>query len=68
MLSPSEFETYLRIAREQHVLAFSIGDLAAKFLPEPASAPVIETDVRTAGDWKRGPTLDQDPELDTSWD
>lgn len=69
-LSPSEFETYLRIAREQKVYAFKLGPegVAVQFSPEVVGStgqPALEADIKTRGGWKRGPDLDQDPELDT---
>lgn len=68
-LTPSEFETYLRIAREQKVDAFKLGDLAVQFAPAPVTeSPSTEPDKKTAAGWKRGPDLDADPELDTTWD
>lgn len=69
-LSPSEFETYLRIAREQKVYAFKLGDLAVQFsaeLPgEPGETVAEPTDPYTAGAWKRGPNLNKDSKED--WD
>lgn len=67
-LSPSEFETYLRIAREQHVSAFKLGDMAVQFEPDPGPTTLAtEAAPKTAGNWKRGPDLDEDPEL-KEWD
>lgn len=67
-MSPSEFETYLRIAREQHVTAFKLGDLAVQFEPQEMGTQVAaDTTPKVAGAWKRGPDLDRDPELQ-EWD
>lgn len=70
--SPADFETYLRIAREQHVFAFRLGgDFAVQFGPDPGLSqgkPAEEASPKVAGGWKRTPDLDQDPELDTRWD
>lgn len=69
MLSPSEFEQYCRIAREQKVFAFKLGPegLAVQFGADTTvTDPVQDADRKTAGGWKRGPDLDADPQLD--WD
>lgn len=68
--SPTEFETYLRIAREQQVFAFRLGDFAVQFsgAGSPSGSVIEEPDKKTAGSWKNGPDLDRDPELDTRWD
>lgn len=70
--TPAEFETYIRIAREQQVFAFRLGDFAVQFGQgsgglNPGSV-IEEPDKKTAGGWKNGPELDRDPELDTRWD
>lgn len=74
-MTPSEFETFLRIAREQKVFAFKInpnGEMAVQFMGEmdPGTSLVERPDSGTAGGWKRDPDLDHDPELDkqTEWD
>lgn len=55
----AEFESFLRVAREQKVMAFKLGDLAVQFeqaTPDPGAM--------LPGDWKRGPDLSFDPDLD----
>lgn len=58
-LSPSEFEQYCRIAKEQGVAAFKLGELAVQFKDVfPEQGPLVErADEKTAGDWKRGPQI-----------
>jgi hypothetical protein len=71
MLSPSEFETYLRIAREQRVFAFKLGDMAVQFVGElnPGPSLVEQASDQTSGGWKRPADITSDPELDhTEWD
>lgn len=70
--SPSEFKEYLKIAKDLGVRAFKLGGLAVEFGPEldlglgkPLSA---DPNQKTLGGWKRTADLDQDPELDTTWD
>lgn len=73
MLSPSEFETYLRIAREQKVFAFKLGELAVQFTQEldPGLSEnlIQQPSDKTSGGWKRDADIVHDPELDkTEWD
>lgn len=58
----AEFESYLRVAREQKVMAFKLGDLSVQF----EQAPVDPASV-LPGDWKRGPDLAFDPDLDRDY-
>lgn len=62
----AEFESFLRVAREQKVMAFKFspqtGDLAVQFEQTPVD-PANLTGL-LPGDWKRGPDLSFDPDLD----
>lgn len=72
-LTPSLFEQYVRIAREQGVHAFTVGldAVTVQFSPSFGTGTKSPTEPDAAvarGAWKRGPDLDRDPELDTEWD
>jgi hypothetical protein len=70
----SEFESFLRIAREQKVSAFKVspaGEMAVQFAPDldPGPSLVEQPSDNTKGNWKRDRDIVHDPELDrTEWD
>lgn len=68
-MTPAEFGEFLAMAKSHGVRAFKLCDLTVEF--GPGSSDLVEQPAKAepgsptvAGQWKRGPDLDADPEWD----